>query len=188
MNIFKPYVLIIMISLCGPVLAAEKVYTWADENGVIHITDKRPPKNGRLKDVIQYQPKTEEEIREIQQKKASSHSNRIREDILQNTKESRKIAEETKRQAAEARKRADESNQRALDFKKKVSLHRTRIKRNKYKIRKLEAEALKATEIANQAAEQARLAEKQAKETEDRAREMLEQNKNPEKTRKMKPQ
>jgi hypothetical protein len=176
----KTAIVIMIISLCVPVLAAEKLYTWTDEKGITHITDTPPPKNGTLKDVLQYKPKTEEEIREIQQKQATQRSNRKKENIVQNAQKAKETAKETKIQAAEAGKKAEEANQRALDFKKKVGFDKDRIKRNKYKIRKLEAEALKAKELANQALEQARLTEKQAKEAEDRAQEILGLDKNPE--------
>ena len=37
-------------------LEADKVYTWTDENGKLHITQEPPPKKAELKDTMDYQP------------------------------------------------------------------------------------------------------------------------------------
>ena len=48
-------------------LSADKLYTWTDEKGNLHITETPPPKNARTKDVMTYKPQTEAQIRKIKQ-------------------------------------------------------------------------------------------------------------------------
>jgi methyl-accepting chemotaxis protein len=156
-------------------LNAGKIYTWTDQNGVTHITEKPPPATGKLEAVIDYTPKTEEEIRKIRQQQESRRYERVKESALQFAQKARKIANEANTAAEDAKKRADEFNRRALEFKNKVGNDTDRIKRNRSKIRKLELEALKANDMARQAAEVARKAEDQAKSAEKRATEIIKQ-------------
>jgi len=43
-------------------LSADKLYTWTDEKGNVHITEDPPPKNAKTVDVMTYQPQTEAQI------------------------------------------------------------------------------------------------------------------------------
>jgi hypothetical protein len=45
---------------------ADRMYTWTDGNGVIHITKEPPPPTKKADNIIQYKPKTEEQIRAVQ--------------------------------------------------------------------------------------------------------------------------
>ena len=47
-------------------LSADKLYTWTDEKGNLHITETPPPKNAKTKDVTTYQPQTEAQIQKIE--------------------------------------------------------------------------------------------------------------------------
>jgi len=46
-------------------LSADKLYTWTDEKGNLHITETPPPKTARTKDVMTYKPQTEAQIQKI---------------------------------------------------------------------------------------------------------------------------
>lgn len=48
-----------------PNLSADKLYTWTDENGNLHITEDPPPKNAKTNDVMTYRPQTEAQIQKI---------------------------------------------------------------------------------------------------------------------------
>ena len=47
-------------------LSADKLYTWTDEKGNVHITQDPPPKNAKTMDVMTYQPQTEAQIQKIE--------------------------------------------------------------------------------------------------------------------------
>ena len=44
-------------------ISADKLYTWTDEKGTLHITEHPPPENARNTDVITYKPQTETQIK-----------------------------------------------------------------------------------------------------------------------------
>ena len=46
---------------------ADRLYTWTDDKGVIHITKQPPPQKTKADNVIDYTPQTAEQIRAIQQ-------------------------------------------------------------------------------------------------------------------------
>jgi hypothetical protein len=46
---------------------ADRMYTWTDDQGVIHITKQPPPPKAKADNVIHYKPQTEEQIRATQQ-------------------------------------------------------------------------------------------------------------------------
>jgi len=43
-------------------LSADKLYTWTDEKGNLHITEDPSPQNAKTMDVMTYQPQTEAQI------------------------------------------------------------------------------------------------------------------------------
>jgi len=50
-------------------LSADRLYTWTDEKGNLHITEHPAPKNAKTKNVMTYQPRTEAQIQKIQEDK-----------------------------------------------------------------------------------------------------------------------
>ncbi len=57
---------LILLFLANAELSADKLYTWTDEKGNLHITEHPPPKAARTKDVMTYQPQTEAQIKKIE--------------------------------------------------------------------------------------------------------------------------
>ncbi len=176
MKFSKKYIPLLIVWFWCINLNAGKMYTWTDENGIIHITENPPPRSGRLEEVIEYTPKTEKEIQEIRHNQDSKRKERLKQAAFQDAQKARKRADETKIKAEDAKQKADVANQRVKELKKKVGYDTDRIKRNRSAMRKLESEALKAMELARQAAEEASLADEQAKAAEERAMEIINQN------------
>jgi hypothetical protein len=56
---------LLMLFYTIPNVSADKLYTWTDENGNLHITETPPPKNAKTKDVMTYRPQTEAQIHKI---------------------------------------------------------------------------------------------------------------------------
>lgn len=155
-------------------LNAQKLYTWTDENGVLHITDQPPSKINKVKDieVIQYQEKSLQELEAIENKKK----------ILQRKLNKEKLIEKARRaeiQAREADERAQKSLQQArekYEYNREYirRLTSTKNKRKKFRKRvlrlKAEAEAdlaktEAAAEQAEQAAQKAKIAAEEANKT-----------------------
>ena len=58
---------IMLFSLfAAPLADAQKLYSWTDENGVLHITEQPPPKGATVEDVMTYREKTPDELRAIE--------------------------------------------------------------------------------------------------------------------------
>ncbi len=61
---------VVLFSLfTASLLGAQKVYTWTDENGVLHITDHPPPQKAQLEEVVTYKERTPEEQKAIERRK-----------------------------------------------------------------------------------------------------------------------
>ena len=162
-----------LILLAALNLNAQKLYTWTDEKGVMHVTDQPPPEMGRVKDVevIRYEEKIPQEIETIQQKKESLRLKFYREEQIEK-------ARQAEIQARKAEKRAQETLQKAQEEYEynKVYIRRltsTKDKRKKFRkrvnriIAETEAsriEAKEAVEQAEKAVEQARKAAEEARE------------------------
>ena len=54
-----------LLFFVNPNLSADKLYTWTDENGTLHITEDPPPKKAKTKDVMSYRPQTKAQIQKI---------------------------------------------------------------------------------------------------------------------------
>ena len=47
--------------------SADRLYTWTDAKGNLHITEHPPPKAAKTKDVMTYQPQTKAQIEKIEE-------------------------------------------------------------------------------------------------------------------------
>ena len=72
MKLFWIIVFALLIAAFTAPLNAQKLYTWSDEDGVLHITDQPPPKNVRIKNVMPYREKTPQELEQIQREREKS--------------------------------------------------------------------------------------------------------------------
>ena len=78
---------------------AGQVYTWTDEHGNLHITDSAPPKNAKIKDVMQYQQRSADE--------------QLAEKQDQNEEALEDLKEKQNQQIEEAKRRARQADERA---------------------------------------------------------------------------
>ena len=54
---------------------ANRLYTWTDAQGVTHITETPPPPNARGQKVLEYRPRTDDELKAIEEEKELSSDN-----------------------------------------------------------------------------------------------------------------
>lgn len=47
--------------------SADQLYTWTDAKGNLHITEHPPPKAARTRDVMTYKPRTQAQIKKIEE-------------------------------------------------------------------------------------------------------------------------
>jgi len=50
-------------------VSADKLYTWTDAKGNLHITEHPPPKAAKTKEVMTYKPQTQAQIQKIEEAK-----------------------------------------------------------------------------------------------------------------------
>lgn len=127
----------------------ENIYTWKDEQGVLHITDNRPPYGAEIIDVSPSYRKAAEEIqaqRLIRQKSLFQKQERQR---------MREEAVQARRVEAEALQLAEESLQQAESLRQvKGKLEKKRrYYRKAERYEKKAEEALKKAEAAGKKAE-----------------------------------
>jgi hypothetical protein len=177
MNLCRICLLVLLTGMLAAFAYAGKIYTWTDENGVTHITEKPPPPGAQGKDVIEYTPKTDEQIEEIRRQQQTVKEQQELERAQQEAQDAKKRAEQAEARAAELSAVADQAFQRSEEFKKTTSYTVRRWQKNKATRLRLEAEANQAREIASAAAQEAAELEKRAKDAEKRAAKALAQEK-----------
>ena len=109
MKYFSIGITTLLIFLVVSDLGADKLYTWTDEHGNLHITEKPPPENATLKNVMNYQPEPEKEVLESQHRQETSVRDAFREEQIQKSRQARMDADKAKKEADQARARADEA-------------------------------------------------------------------------------
>lgn len=152
-------------------LNAQKLYTWTDENGVVHLADQPPPEIDMVEDVevIRYKEKTPQEIEEIQYKKENlrrqlDRAERI-EKALQAEIQARKAVEKAQEAAQQAQEEYEYNNEyirRLTSTRNKRKQFRKRVDRIKTETEASLAEAEAAVEQAKEAAQKARMAVEEA--------------------------
>ena len=159
-------IIIVFFATTGP-LSADKVYTWTDKDGNVHITDQPPPEGAKVRNVTTYKPQSEKEVMKNQRQQ------QMRENAVDRK---RKLAEaqnaelEAQKAAEEAKITRGKADAAVKDAKGYIDTHdRNQYMRraHKYEMKKKAGEAEAAVDQANAAAEKARKAEEKAKRAEE---------------------
>lgn len=103
--------LFIPILACVSVLNGEETYTWTDEKGIIHITDKPPPQNVKLKDTIKYKESPYQD----------EYNNKTLQKIVDSAREDGTLLKKSIEKMKETKKRLEEEieiDKRAVVFAK----------------------------------------------------------------------
>ena len=177
MKLLSLFLIIAITCICSTSAAAGKIYTWTDENGISHISEKPPPSNEKIQDVIEYTPRTaDEDSQTHEQRQQFIEQSNVQADIdraIRQAKTTRRRADEARAKADQARAEADAAFQRSEEFKMKVSNTVRRWQVNKATRKKLEAEAAEAYQKAQQAVQEADKLEKLAQEANNTAEELM---------------
>ncbi len=116
-------------------LNAQNLYTWTDENGVVHLADQPPPERDRVEDVevIRYEKKTPQEIEEIQHKKENLRRRLDREERIEKARQTEIQARVAAEKAQEAAQQAQEEYEYNNEYIRRLTS--TRHKRKKFRKR-----------------------------------------------------
>ncbi len=172
MKYFNLTIGLLLTLLAALNLNAQKLYTWTDEKGVLHITDQPPLKTNKVEDidVIRYKEKSPREIEAIELKKEmlqrkldkAEQTERVRRAEIQAIAADER-AQETVQQAQEKYEYNKEYIRKLTSTKNKRKKFRKRVLRLKAEAETNLAEAKAAVEQADEAAQKARLAAQEAR-------------------------
>jgi len=98
MKYLLPGISLLLLSFVTAELSADKLYTWTDEKGNLHITEHPPPKNAKTKDVMTYQPQTEAQIQKIEADKRREKMQYEADRKKESVQEPQKTSAKTERQ------------------------------------------------------------------------------------------
>ena len=148
---------------------AKTLYTWTDENGVVHITETKPPAGTQPTDKLNYTPKPKKETSKVEKHKANEQRALLLE------YDARRKAQRLRREAENAKKAMDaaieEANRLRAETdeyirqwggwsKRRKSIH-AKIARKKEATNQAVAESERLIEIATKAETKAQAAEKE---------------------------
>jgi len=160
---------ILLFFICGSALGTESIYTWTDNNGVIHMTNRQPPKNVTVQDQIEYQPEALGPTSIEQDYPRTNLDERSLKKVQEKAVQERQKAQAARRKAQKAIGQAERQVKEATAYYEKVKNKSLKRKSLRIKIEKqyeaAENAKLKAEQLNLQAIEaerQARMAEEAA--------------------------
>lgn len=156
-------IILVLIALANSELSADKVYTWTDKDGRMHITAEPPPQNARVKDVLTYEPRPDKIASPAEGSRHPSAEAPTGKPESDDVRRARARAEKARKEAEMARTKAEDLTKAAEKY---IQSHN----RNEYMRRAYKYQMRKATEDAKAAQEQARMAEKNAIDAEKKAK------------------
>jgi len=163
------FILFIMLIFTAQNTLAKTLYTWTDKDGVVHITETKPPADARNAEKNNYrtQPKTKSSKTPDQQQKVQRKNQVLEYDAQNKAKRARREANMARKAMQDAIETANRMKAETDEYVKQWGVQaRTRkaikakINRKKEATNKAMAEAKRLTEIATQAEKKARELEK----------------------------
>jgi hypothetical protein len=162
MKFFLTGIWVILSFVMTAELAADKVFTWTDENGNLHITQDPPPKKAELKDTMDYQPQPAKADLESERRPQIGAEAELKKQKTDEVRKARAEAEKAKQAAEIARDKAEEATRMAKEYSESNN-------RNQYMQQTYEYQMEEAVEDAKAAEERARIAEEKAIDAEKKA-------------------
>ena len=165
--------------LCGShILSAQTLFTWTDEDGVSHITDKKPPDDIQIEDKLYYEKQTEKTPAEIEENRKKKQTARSLTEAFEKVEVEKRKAKNAKQRAQDAIKRANQIKKETDAYIEKVKYKSRKRKSLRIKMKRRMEEANRAMTEAEQLNQLAIEAEKKAKEAESEAKKLEEETAN----------
>ena len=173
MKLFIITISLFLIIPIGSSLNAQKIYTWTDQNGVIHLSDQPPPEKDRAKDieVMRYEEKTPQEIEAIQNKKNKLRQKLDKAEQIEKARQDEIQARKAQDQARQAMQKAQEAYEYNNQYIRRLTSTREKRKKFRNRVNRIVAETEAARVEAKEAVKQADKAVEQARQATEEARE-----------------
>ena len=165
--------------LCGsPVLYSQTLFTWTDEDGVVHISDGKPPEGTQIENKLHYQKQPRKSPLEIKENQKKRQTDREKSEAVERAEIEKRKANIAKQKAEEAYKKANQINKEADEFIQKVKYKSRKAKSLRVKMKRRLEEANRAIAEAQKLKQLAIEAEKKAKDAESKAKKLKEETTN----------
>ena len=163
------YIITVVFLFLAHAAMAKTLYTWTDENGVVHITETKPPAGAKETDKVNYRNKPKKQAPETE--KHIEHQWKA----MMLEQDARRKAQRLRRQADNAKKAMDEAIAEANRMKAETDEYfqqwglwaryrksaRAKIRRKQEATNQAVAESERLIKIANEAEAKAQEAEKE---------------------------
>lgn len=147
-------------------LDAQQIYTWTDENGILHISDQAPPKDVNVDEVLKYREKTPQEQAAIEREIEKQRQRIERQNRIDAARQAELEARQAEEKARQVRAAAQEELRVNQEYVKQLSTRRWKRRKFKKRIERIkietEASLAEAEATAQQAEETARKARQAA--------------------------
>ena len=134
---------------------AQKIYTWTDENGVLHITEQPPPEKAKVEDVMTFKERSPEELEAIQRKKNNIRREFEKQEQLDREQDAQLKAEQADKQAKEAKEEAEKEYEYNKEYIKRLSSTKRKRRQFRKKIERLKNDSEESFAEAEEAAKRA---------------------------------
>jgi len=172
MKVFLAGISLVLLFFTNSEVFADQVYTWTDKDGNMHITAEPPPKNARVKEVLNYEPQPVTNLPDDQQRQGPGAQTAPEKQESVEVRQARARAEKARQEAEIARAKAEELTKNAEKYIETHNRNQYMRRAYKYQLRKAAEDAKAAQEQARIAEEKAIAAEKKAKFVEEQASEL----------------
>jgi hypothetical protein len=161
--------------LCvSQILSAETLFTWTDEDGVVHISNRKPPGNIQIEDELQYEEQPGKTPAEIEENEKQRQTDRKLAEAFDRVETEKRKAKNARQRAEEAIKKANQIKKETDEYVQKVKFKarkrkslRIKMKRRLKEANRVIAEAEKLKQLAVNAEKSAEEAEMEAKKLEE---------------------
>jgi len=152
---------------------AQKLYTWTDENGILHITETPPPKNARVEEVTNYKERTPEDEAARRQRNEEFRRKLEKYDQRVQTQEAQLKAKEAEEEAQKAKAQAQQEYEDNKAYIDKLSNRKWKRKKFRKRITRLKKETEENFAEAEEAAKRAEEAKAKAEQGKQSNREIV---------------
>jgi hypothetical protein len=162
--------------LCGShILSAQTLFTWTDEDGVGHITDKEPPEGIQIEEKLYYQKQTPTKSSEFEENRSKRQLDRDKSEVFEWVEIEKRKAKNAKQNAEEAFKRANRIKKETDEYIQKVKYKSRKRKSLRVKMKNRMEEANRAISEAEKLKQLAIKAEKNLEDAESEAEKLKEE-------------
>ena len=155
MKYFIAAAILIFCIFAASMTGAQTLYTWTDENGNLHITEKPPPKTAKIEEKVNYKERSPEE-EAARQRRSEAFRQRLEQDKQRvENRVARSKASDAEKDAQKMKEQALEESEKNKAYVDKLSNRQWKRKKFRKRIERLKRESKESLAEAEAAVKQA---------------------------------